>query len=282
MKLRVSNSKCYNCNLMKTFILGVGAQKSGTTWVHQYLSSHYPYVDMGAFKEYHVWDALCGIRPEYKVVDTHTYKDVMRKRMQQDESNYFDYFANILSSNSTLISGDISPDYAALPKIVLKKIKAGFQERSITTKVLFIMRDPVERTISAYKDIILRNDIGDVDHNINIVDFAKSDLATKIGRYENTIFNVQSVFDKNDIYLELYENLFSKTGVYKLSQYFNMHADYDMIDEQVNSSQFSMEFEEVVKNTIALEYIETYKCAIQKFPEIENLWSSFKYIKEKI
>ena len=37
------------------FVLGVGAQKAGTTWLHEYLAS-LPEVDLGFMKEYHVFD----------------------------------------------------------------------------------------------------------------------------------------------------------------------------------------------------------------------------------
>ena len=40
-----------------TFVLGAGAQKAGTTWLHAYLS-HFDDVDFGPIKEYHVWDGL--------------------------------------------------------------------------------------------------------------------------------------------------------------------------------------------------------------------------------
>ena len=39
----------------KTFLLGVGAQKAGTTWVYRYLRSH-PACAMGPIKEYAVFD----------------------------------------------------------------------------------------------------------------------------------------------------------------------------------------------------------------------------------
>ena len=40
-----------------TFLLGLGAQKAGTAWMHRYLESS-PQCDPGFRKEYHVWDAL--------------------------------------------------------------------------------------------------------------------------------------------------------------------------------------------------------------------------------
>ena len=41
----------------KRFILGVGAQKAGTTWLHHYLSQQ-PFSDFGFRKEYHVFYAV--------------------------------------------------------------------------------------------------------------------------------------------------------------------------------------------------------------------------------
>jgi len=41
----------------KTFLLGLGHQKCGTTWLHEYLDG-YPFFEKGFAKEYHVWDYL--------------------------------------------------------------------------------------------------------------------------------------------------------------------------------------------------------------------------------
>ena len=40
-----------------TFLLGVGAQKAGTSWLHDQLQRRND-VDFGFLKEYHVFDAL--------------------------------------------------------------------------------------------------------------------------------------------------------------------------------------------------------------------------------
>ena len=45
----------------KTFVLGLGAQKSGSTWLHSYLN-HFSFSDFGPVKEYHIWD---GVYSEY-------------------------------------------------------------------------------------------------------------------------------------------------------------------------------------------------------------------------
>ena len=45
------------CPVTKTFLLGTGCQKGGTTWLFRYLKESPQYV-RGYLKEYHVFDAL--------------------------------------------------------------------------------------------------------------------------------------------------------------------------------------------------------------------------------
>ena len=43
--------------MTKTFLLGVGCQKGGTTWLYDYLATS-PQFKHGHRKEYHVFDAI--------------------------------------------------------------------------------------------------------------------------------------------------------------------------------------------------------------------------------
>ena len=48
----------------KTFVLGVGAQKAGTSWLHHQLASRAD-TDFGFLKEYHVFDVIFHSEYEY-------------------------------------------------------------------------------------------------------------------------------------------------------------------------------------------------------------------------
>ena len=50
------SSKCWRVKC-KTFLLGVGAQKAGTSWLHDQLNRRHD-ADFGFLKEYHIFDAL--------------------------------------------------------------------------------------------------------------------------------------------------------------------------------------------------------------------------------
>jgi hypothetical protein len=137
---------------MNRFILGVGSQKSGTTWLHEYMRNGVN-VRMGPVKEYHIWDAMhlpaCKkFRVEQKQASRNPAKKI-RRAMQRRPGYYFDFFKNILSEPGIEITSDITPSYSGLGRDVFSSIRTGFDSIGIDCKAVFLMRDPVERCISS-------------------------------------------------------------------------------------------------------------------------------------
>ena len=116
----------------KKFILGVGAQKCGTSWLHSQLVKNTS-IDMGFTKEYHVFDSvfceICnGLRSDIveSVIEKHrqgklgkndgTYVNLVKRLSFIDNTeNYFDYFDYLyLKNNRTQAVGDITPSYSML------------------------------------------------------------------------------------------------------------------------------------------------------------------------
>ena len=106
----------------KTFLLGVGCQKGGTSWLHNYLSKH-PNTNMGFTKEYHIFDALympeCNRfrhkRTDYASAFMNLKIKFLRRRLMEikrrkdfcsDTNKYFDYFAdNVEPSGGVTLYG---------------------------------------------------------------------------------------------------------------------------------------------------------------------------------
>jgi len=117
----------------KTFLLGVGAQKSGTTWLYDYLKAHSACA-VPRHKELHVFDAafrpnlfrtfaddrvkelldqLDRAEPEDRLHLTPTMRETMSiARAQLDPSSYAQIFAHI--PTDAHLTCDITPEYAAL------------------------------------------------------------------------------------------------------------------------------------------------------------------------
>ena len=110
--------------MQKTFLLGVGAQKAGTSWLHDQLRRRD--ADFGFLKEYHVFDALelehfSAFRPNNTTpLQWRTWR---RARMIRQPERYFDYFTSKLKPPHIRLTGDITPSYAGLKAFVQDRLR---------------------------------------------------------------------------------------------------------------------------------------------------------------
>ena len=104
----------------------VGAQKCGTTALGQFLVQH-PDIGMSSQKEVHLFDA-----PDY----------VPGTRAEDVDAHYRRYFEHV---PDVAIRGEATPIYMFLPEVAgeLKRYNAEL-------KLIVLLRDPVERALSAY------------------------------------------------------------------------------------------------------------------------------------
>lgn len=226
----------------KFFILGLGAQKAGTTWLHSELKKS-AYYDAGFAKEYHIFDTLYSNEGDGFLKRFHArlnkeisegtsgvnFGKTVSKRLSFLDSieNYFDYFHYLLLKNpNTIATGDITPSYSSLTAEPLNIIKHGFQERGIPVKVIFLMRDPVERVWSSAR-MRLRNNArrktekpSAHQNEIRLVEnyYLRKSVAIRT-RYDLTIKNIKEVFSEESVYYGFYETMFSDTSLASLKQF---------------------------------------------------------------
>src|SRR3954464_11937637 len=139
----------------RTFLLGVGAMKAGTTWLHDYLAAS-PQCQPGVRKEYHVFDSLDLEKEPYllqRVVEkARSSLDVVAEgrptdptflvqaAMIADEELYFDYFPALFSpSPDTRLTLDITPGYALLSPDRLARIRGSFVQRGVRAVAVYLM-----------------------------------------------------------------------------------------------------------------------------------------------
>lgn len=146
-------------DLQNTFVLGVGAQKAGTTWLHRALSQQ-PYSEFGIAKEYQVLHAMYEPFAGAKRRDIQmasmakssdelspraTVSAELRASFLENNQLYYDYFESLLKGPAITLVGDITPIYSALSPETLSTVKAEFSARGIEVLPILIMRDPVYR-----------------------------------------------------------------------------------------------------------------------------------------
>ena len=279
----------------KTFLLGVGCQKGGTTWLHDYLKRH-PACNFGFAKEYHVFDALdlqfCKYfaRSKFKTLDkairdqtlSSSHKNLLKHiDFYRDSQNYYDYFDYLQQKNRSGVVGDITPTYGALPTARYKEIKKSFEGKGFDVKVIFLMRDPLERIWSQIrmcrKRALKRNPSHVFEHSeFEQLAMNYDEHAYEVRtRYENTINNLEAVFTPDKIYYGFYEELFTPKSIKDICKFLDITYIKPNFKKIVNASpKDKTDIPSALSNSVVQHYQSTYDFCLNKFGEkfIINIW----------
>ncbi|MGD0191536.1 MAG: sulfotransferase [Rhizomicrobium sp.] len=247
----------------KTFVLGVGAQKSGTTWLHDYLSQRGD-VFMPRRKELHYFDAkyrpdITGAKrrdrltewnapspavPAESLHTDHAYREFFRDRVPDD----IDYF------------GEITPTYALIGETGYRKIRELFHNR----RLIFIMRDPIERFYSQTRMFRNKRD-AKAKPQIDAASLAEHRRFMELSCYENTIRALDATFGPGEIVYLFYETLFREETIRSLCQSLGLSyrpADFQAV---VNSSGTRDPSPEPMHERLLAKFEPTYQFCRRKF-----------------
>jgi hypothetical protein len=257
-----------------TFILGVGAQKAGTTWLYQQLN-HSSIVNMGCLKEYHVWDAIYNedMRAFISIPKKNEKpEDALRRLMQRKSGVYEQYFSGLISGNVS-ITGDITPSYAVLTSEQFTAIKKRLENVGFNVKIIFLMRDPVWRNWSAFRMRLRDLDEKKIDVTLIANQFKNfyTNLQFKIRtNYDFTINALRTSFSEDAIFIGFYENLFDLNSLNRLSTFIDadLHPD---INKKYNSSIKKDLPSEIYKECMRY-YENIYHYCYKEFPITKDLW----------
>jgi hypothetical protein len=148
--------------------LGIGAQKCGTTWLFETLSSH-PQIAFPGGKEVHYWDKPAG----------------------RSEQWYFGLFGNNEQRN-----GDITPAYGFLTPTVIARIYSLAPQ----LRLIYLIRDPMERAWSGARMALARAEMTDEDAtDAWFIDHFKSKGSLARGDYQNCIQQWRSIYPSNQL-----------------------------------------------------------------------------------
>lgn len=277
------------------FLLGLGAQKAGTTWLYKYISQ-FCKIDPGTLKEYHIWDALTvpelaesflldsnpGFRRNLRdlknrILSRKRESFFLRSEMQRDPEKYFDYFTGILSQDGIHLTADITPSYSALQTETLVRVRDGFARRGITTKVIFLMRDPVERCLSTIR-MHRRKGQSKTGIDITLSDeealqaYITTPYAKLRTNYHNTLRSMDDVFAPEDRYVGVYETMFNTNEIDRLSAFLDVDANYSFVEKHFNVTQKTIEPDYRIIRDVAKVFGPVYDYCFKRYPELKMYW----------
>ncbi|MBE9137704.1 sulfotransferase [Nodosilinea sp. LEGE 07088] len=175
--------------------LGIGAPRSGTSWLHERLAEH-PDFQLPRTKELHYFDrstdypspnklASDGLAARIKQSSWRSgvRTSCLRSLRNRDAAElawmlkyyfpkkYDDQWYLSLFDSMNGIRGEITPAYMLLKDVDIARIYSLFP----SLKTVFLMRDPIERTWSSYRKSYLREGrtLPDIESIINYLDSPK-------------------------------------------------------------------------------------------------------------
>jgi hypothetical protein len=248
---------------LKTFVLGVGAQKSGTTWLHDYLANRGD-IFMPACKEMHYFNRKYSARNKRK---SRAEGAGQHAESTRAGSSYWEFFRKHVPDEIELF-GEITPAYALLGEAGFREIRGLFQN----IRVIFIMRDPVERF---YSQMRLFRD------KCRMGNRPERDIEWQIGnpkfngrsRYQDTIRYLEAVFGKDDLIYLFYESLFRRESIEYLCDALGICYKPANFEAVVNYGRASTPVPDLIRKRLAAEFESTYLFCRQKFgAEVPAEW----------
>ncbi len=231
------------------FLLGVGAQKAGTSWLHQQLHQRSD-ADFGFLKEYHIHDALTIPKLErFRHLNVQLTKprswlqprSWRRQRFFSDPRRYYNYFAWLLRrprrpNRTVCLTGDITPSYAVLSADTFRGIHNQFQQRGIPVRPVFLLRDPIERIISSQRMKLRKQ--GQRDAATEVASLRKRVHKGQGLRsnYSQTLVALDQAFGLEHCFIGLFETLFQQDNYAALCKYLEITYQEPDWQQKVNAS----------------------------------------------
>lgn len=270
------------------FILGLGAQKSGTTWLHQQLSQKDDYLAIPK-KEWHYWDRAFNVRKS-RNIELEPPEDFLRNREVKSSLPKAPYFLLVSAMERGWLGkeegrrtvADITPSYSGLPLGALEQISAGLDNHNIDYRVVYLMRDPVERISSAVRMMFdkekktrsLRLSSETEFFDAFAVEYARAWDSQFRTRYELTLENIKQCFNAERVWIGFTEELSDTNHLHELAGFLEMDSG-TLGKEKVHVTQFKHDLGAETRRTIARLYRRTYEEISENYPRVRSLWGGF-------
>lgn len=278
----------------KQFILGLGAQKCGTSWLYRYIEASET-SRMGPRKEYHIWDGI--YIDDFSFFRANPIKELFFRKpegikygrkvqihrfLMQNLPGYYENYFNALLKDGGHITGDITPSYSSLREKQLKHVSSRLKKKGFKTKVVFLMRDPFERCWSSSR---FTQRIDGVDNRKNqseselLATLYQSSRFKLRTNYNETIEAIESVFHEEQVYFGFFETMFTEREIIRLSNFLSISPNLSFASREVNATPKTTHVDEKLKKEIILYYKHVYEFCKHRFPIVESIWSeSFRLL----
>lgn len=272
---------------MNDYFVGIGVAKAATTWLGEYFKFH-PEICMSPIKEIHYFDEKYFNHKQqikYKRIKSlkesvqNLSNDLPKSKLLQlkqllflielytEPKAYHKYFE--LLDVGGRICGEITPEYCLLPTEGFAEMKKFLNH----PKIILIIRNPVERYWSHIR--FHKKFFPNIDYNQYYMDSFQKYKIIAYSSYQQIIFTLLKIFNRNEIHIIFYEHLFNesmKENVIKgLCDFLEVNFVMPKNNKKVNPS-ISIELSEKLRLIGIHKFKESYQFIINNFENTPQSW----------
>jgi hypothetical protein len=186
--------------------LGIGAQKSGTSWLYEKLRRH-PGIAFPAAKEVHFWDQKSMLGIEW-------YRSLFERPELEGK-----------------VCGEITPAYSILPIETIRECHANFSD----LKLIYLLRNPIERAWSMAKmDLEKAGIMFNKASSQWFIDHFNWQGSLMRGNYETCLRNWLECYPQEQLLVGFFEELLEKPEVLLKKCFRHIEVREDLFDWNVN------------------------------------------------
>lgn len=265
-----------------TLLLGVGAQKAGTTWLYRQLSRSEAFAQPFR-KELHVLDVASlpshgWMRRKIEAEAQTTSEDGVgspthRLRLADDLDAYADYLAGLLDAPGVLATADITPSYALLRAETVVAVREAMAARGVRTVAVFLMRDPVERLWSQVRMRHDRPRAGETGARDAVADFREAlrrpGFRARSG-YLQTLDMLAEALPSSAVHLGLYEDLVADPATWHaIRELVGLPHLEPELEQRANVSSTRADLPEALAQRAATRFADVYREVARRHPEFD-------------
>ena len=257
----------------------IGAQRSGTSWLYFVLKRH-SRLWLPAIKEIHYFDNLIGDTAD----DRNRWLRVLRARARMLNPWMFryligerndDWYANLFHKAQLRgrIAGEITPAYATLDEFMFQRMRRINEN----VKLIFIMRDPVDRAWSAVTDAFKKRPGWGSLTLAKALHRAQRPRKVPKGMYTDTIARLEAVFPASQLHFCFYDDLQDRpeTLVADILSFLRVNPDEAkniLLSTKINSSSGLSTMPVEFQREMAKVYLPMVRVLCQRFEGAPQKW----------
>lgn len=238
-------------------MFGVGAAKSGTSWLYRYLAEH-PECHLRSIKELHFFDGRGQGERDWHLRQLTRKSDALERQIASSNGEAplgqivhlaeMRLYARVLGEGRTSgymaflmdgrdeerVVGDITPSYALLSEATLREMARLHDD----VRFVYLMRDPVERLWSHVRMISARRSPGAPGRLTgrildDVLGGRAKDIADR-SDYAGALERLTAAIDPAKLFVATYEDLFAGDVLARLCAFLGIAALPGSIDRKVH------------------------------------------------